>query len=124
MEFRDKVLLAFHTRGFYSAREAPGFRGVDPADRRPRGDVAGIPHWTIATRNQRSLDLATAMAEVAAEARSENNEYYVSVHSKPGFGPADAYCVMPLKVFLSVLGELQPDLVQQPNLWGIATASV
>jgi hypothetical protein len=120
--WRDRVLLCFHSHGFYGAHAVPDNRHVPLFDRRPHGDVQGLPGWTLATRNQRGLNLAVAMAEVESEAKAEGNVRYASVQIKPGYPTTAAYVTLPLSVFMSVLAELHPETVGHPNLREHATA--
>lgn len=106
-EWRDKVLLAFHRHGLHGVTVPP----YAPASAAPRGDILGVPGWTIATRNQRAVDLADAMREVAREANAEGNDRYVSVQQRRGDEPDGAYAIMPLRIFLNVLTELHPEAV-------------
>lgn len=105
--WRAEVVTALHEAGLRTATAAPEPKGL-PLHERCRGDVAGVPGWTVAIRNQRDLALAEAADEVAREARAEGNDLFVSIQHRTGRPTSQAYCTMPLSVLLNLLP--RPDL--------------
>ncbi len=115
LQFRSDVVLHLHAAGFRTAsvpREVEGLT-LDERQRRNRGDVLGLDPWTIATRNQRHLDLSEAQNEVSQEARNSGHDLYASIQNRKNHPLDESYVTMPLGVFIKVLRELHPELVDQ-----------
>lgn len=106
--YRSEVLLSLIGAGFLTATRPPEGKGKQ--DRPRHGDICGVRAGgypvTIAVRCQRDLALAEAADEVAAEARAEGTDLFVSVHSRRGRPLGDSYCCFPLSVLLKLLQRL------------------
>ena len=70
---------------------------------RDRGDVAGIPGWTLELKAERSLDLAGALSEARTEAANAGTLDYAAVLKRRSHGIGDAYVVLPLDRFAHLL---------------------
>lgn len=72
-----------------------------------RGDIAGVPGWTLELKNTRQLDLAGAVDEAEREAANAGTPLFAAVIKRRGKGTAAAYAVMPMHVFRHILGATQ-----------------
>lgn len=104
ISYRNEVLLYLHGEGLAAAAVRPELRGLTERERQQRdiGDIVGLP-WTIATRNQRGLDLSSALTEVEGEAAQAGKELFASIQRRQGYPIESSYVTMPLSVFVSVL---------------------
>lgn len=100
--FRNEVLVYLHAQGLTTAVKPPERHGLSPEERRPHGDIQGLP-WTVAVRNYVNIGLSEAADEVQAEARAEGKPWFVSVQSRRNHPVEEAYATMPLRVWVQVL---------------------
>ena len=70
---------------------------------RDRGDVAGVPGWTLELKAERSLDLAGALSEAKTEAANAGTLDYAAVLKRRNHPVAAAYVVLPLDRFAHLL---------------------
>jgi hypothetical protein len=70
---------------------------------RDRGDVAGIPGWTLELKAERGLDLAGALSEAKTEAVNAGTLDYAAVLKRRNHPVAGAYVVLPLDRFAHLL---------------------
>ena len=70
---------------------------------RDRGDVAGVPGWTLELKAQRSLDLAGALYEARAEAMNAGTIDFAAILKRRNHPVAGAYVVMTLDRFAHLL---------------------
>lgn len=68
-----------------------------------KGDIAGLPCWTLECKAERSIDLAGYMGEAAREAVNANTPNYAAVVKRRGKGVSEGYVVMPLAVFVKAV---------------------
>lgn len=85
-----------------------GFRAAHrlrtPGGPQDRGDVGGIPRFTIEAKNQKSLDLAGWMRQAEAAADRNGHTRWAVVFKKRGTSDvAESYVLMPLHVFTDLL---------------------
>lgn len=84
-------------------------RGYDAAERRAlagvldKGDVVGIPDTVIECKAEVAFNFSGYMKELAAEMVNANAKYGAAVVKRPGKNVADAYAVMPLSLFVTLL---------------------
>lgn len=69
-----------------------------------RGDLIGLPA-TIECKATKALDLAGALTEAKQAASRNGDPIYAAVLKRRQHGVAEAYAVMPLSVFATLLGE-------------------
>lgn len=65
-----------------------------------KGDIAGLPGWTLECKNHASIDLAGYMDEAKKEANNAGTDKYAAIVKRRGKGTSQSYVVMPLDVFL------------------------
>ena len=70
---------------------------------RDRGDVAGVPGWTLELKATRTLDLAGAMTEAQLEADHAGTANYAAILKRRSHTIADSYVVVPLSTFAGML---------------------
>lgn len=75
---------------------------------RDRGDVAGIPAWTLELKATRQLDLAGALREAEVEAAHAGTSRYAAVLKRRMRPVGDAYVVVPLSIFAELIQGSQP----------------
>jgi hypothetical protein len=68
-----------------------------------RGDIAGIPGWTLELKATKQIDLATAQKEAEVESDNAGTTRFASIHKRPRKSIADAYAVIPLWLFAELL---------------------
>lgn len=69
-----------------------------------RGDLTGIPGFTIEAKNHQKITLATFVDETAREAHNAGTPWYATIIKRRSRPPADAYVVMPLHIFADLIG--------------------
>jgi hypothetical protein len=83
--------------------------GLPHADRRvktgakDKGDIGGVPGWTLECKNEKSISLAGYVDEAQVEAGNAGTDRYAAVVKRRGKGVRHAYVVMPLEVFLAIV---------------------
>lgn len=104
LAFRNEVLLYLLRQGLSQADTRPEGRGLSEHERwaNDTGDIVGLS-WAIGVRNQRDLDLGTAMAEIEREADRAGKELFASIQRRKGHPIESAYVTMPLSAFVAVL---------------------
>lgn len=84
-------------------------QGLAAAERRAlsgkndRGDIAGVPDWTLECKAEKAISLAGYVDEAAIEARNAGTRWYAAIVKRRGKGVSSAYVVMPLQVFVEFL---------------------
>jgi hypothetical protein len=68
-----------------------------------KGDIAGVPGWTLELKNTASLDLAGALNEAKAEAANAGTRYYAAVFSRRMKPVEESYAVVPLWVLAELI---------------------
>lgn len=65
-----------------------------------RGDIAGVPGWTVECKAVRAMSLGAWLDEAKVEAGNARTPFYAVVHKRRGKGAAeDQFVSMPLSVF-------------------------
>jgi hypothetical protein len=70
-----------------------------------RGDIAGVLGWTLEAKALRDLDVAGAIDEAAKEAGNAGSRWYAAILKRRRKPTADAYVVLPLKLFADLVRE-------------------
>jgi hypothetical protein len=86
-------------RGFFHFAER-AYGAGRPDD---RGDIAGIPDWTLELKNHKEFDLAGWCAEAAAESVNARTRWWAVIAKRRNRPVSDAYVVMPLEQFARLL---------------------
>ena len=60
-----------------------------------RGDISGVPNWTLECKNRKALDFAGAVDEAAIEAINAKTPFFAAIVKRPRKNIRDAYAVMP-----------------------------
>lgn len=83
-----------------------GFAGVErralhgAAD---KGDLLGIPDWTLELKATKELDVAGAVDEAAKESKNAGTQYFAAILKRRQKGVHEAYVVLPLWLFTEFL---------------------
>ena len=70
-----------------------------------RGDVAGIPGWTVECKNAKRVELAQWMKEALGESLRAGTPRHVVVFPSRGRPTAEAHCVVPLWLLAELMIE-------------------
>lgn len=95
--------------------------GIGGAERRAlqgvadRGDISGVPGWTLEVKNCARMDLAGWMNEAQLEWLHDNSGKFVSrwwavIHKRRGKGISRAYVTMELTQLATIILELEKTL--------------
>ena len=98
--FELAIVAFLREHGFPFAERAYGAGRPDD-----RGDVDGIPGWTIEAKNHRALDLAGWCSEAAAESTNARTHWWSVIAKRRNRPIDDAYVVMPLHQFARLLAD-------------------
>lgn len=93
--FETAVVRYLQEQGYLAERRAL-------SGRLDKGDIAGVPGWTLECKAERAIDLAGYMGEAAQEAANAGTDLYAAVVKRRGKSVKDAYVVMPLEIFLRI----------------------
>lgn len=96
--FESAVVAYLQEAGFHQV-ERRALAGAND-----RGDIAGVPNWTLELKTCQSIDLAGFVDEAAREAANAGTDRYAAVVKRRRRSTACAYVVMPLSVFVQVIG--------------------
>lgn len=100
--FEQQVADYLATNGFpYAERRHTN----GPKD---RGDIAGVPGWTLEAKAERTMDVAGALNESAKEAANAGTRWHAAILKRRRRSIADAYVVLPLYLFAELVREDQP----------------
>jgi hypothetical protein len=86
--------------------------GFHAADRRiktgarDKGDITGIPDWTLETKDLKTIDLAGMVTEATVEAANAGTTWFAAIQKRRGKNVRDAYVVLPLWLFARLLKQL------------------
>lgn len=95
---------AFETAVVTFLREA-GFAACERralSGRADKGDIAGIPGWTLECKNEQRMTLASYVDDAFVEAVNAKTPWYAAVVKRRGRGTSHSYVVMPLSVFAEI----------------------
>jgi hypothetical protein len=86
---------------------AAGFVGVERRaldGNKDRGDLLGIPLWTLEAKDEARITLAGYMDEARAEAKNAGTPYFAAIVKRRRKGTGEAYAVMPLELLTRFMG--------------------
>lgn len=95
--FETAVVRYLQDQGF-GAAERRALSGKND-----RGDVAGLPGWTLELKAEKAISLASYVDEARTEAVNAGTDLYAAVVKRRGKGVSEAYVVLPLQVFVKAL---------------------
>lgn len=95
--FESEVRDYFNEGGFFCVERRALNGALD------KGDLSGIPAWTLECKNERTITLAAYMQEVEVEKANARTPYGAAIVKRRNKGVADAYVVMPLYQFKVLL---------------------
>ncbi len=72
---------------------------------RDRGDIAGVPGWTLEVKNSGVMEMGRAMAEAQKEADNSLAAYYAVIFKRRNHSVGDAYVVMTLEQLTDLMRE-------------------
>ncbi len=87
-----------------------GFVGVERralTGNQDKGDLSGIPGWTLEAKNEARISLATYMDETQVEADNAKTPYFAAIVKRRRRSTGQAYAVMPLYQLASLLSRLK-----------------
>ena len=71
-----------------------------------KGDISGLPAWTLELKNRRSLDVGGAIDEACTEARNAGTHWFAAILKRPRKGfTGDAIVALPLWLFADLIRE-------------------
>lgn len=68
-----------------------------------KGDIAGLPGWTLECKNEKTISLAQYVEEARQEALNAGTDHFAAVVKRRGKGVSEAYVVLPLAVFVKAV---------------------
>jgi hypothetical protein len=108
--FRDAALAVLHERGVLAARRRP-LDGLDAGQALFHDDASidGLP-WVLTAHRQKTMNLSLMLDAAQARAEEAGCELFANLHSRRGHSTEDAYVVMTLRTFATVLRRLHPEV--------------
>lgn len=100
--FETAVVRYLNERGHRTERRAL-------AGALDRGDIAGLDGWTLECKATREIDLAGAVDEAAREAMNAGTALFAAVVKRRNRGVAEAYVVIPLRIWADIVGSASGD---------------
>lgn len=76
---------------------------ITEASEAPRGDILGVPGWSVVTSQRLPLDVAGAVDAARVAAALDGNERWAAVCARPGAGPEASYVVTSLEVLADII---------------------
>lgn len=76
------------------------------AGKNDKGDLIGVPHWTIECKSTKAITLASFMKEAEDEAKKGQTAYHAVVINRRMKHVSQAYAVIPLWAFVDLIGAL------------------
>lgn len=70
-----------------------------------RGDVAGIPGWTLEVKNTMATELAQGVDEAAKESENAGTTRFAFIKKRRGKGIEHAFCILPLWLLAELMRE-------------------
>lgn len=70
-----------------------------------RGDIAGVPGWTLECKALAKIDLAGACTEAQKERENTGTPWWAAIIKRRGKPTRNAYVVMDLEQFVRLIGE-------------------
>jgi Holliday junction resolvase len=68
-----------------------------------RGDLAGIPNWTLELKATKEISLSSAVDEARVEAINAQTMWYAAVIKRRRRGIGESYVVLPLALFTKLI---------------------
>ncbi|MGO8870936.1 MAG: hypothetical protein ACLQPH_05945 [Acidimicrobiales bacterium] len=102
-QFERDVVAFLRANGHPYAERAYGAGRPDD-----RGDVDGIPGWTLELKNCQRLDLAGWCSEASSEAANARRPRWSVIFKRRNRPTADAYVLLDLATFAELLSEETP----------------
>jgi hypothetical protein len=70
---------------------------------RDRGDIAGLPGWTLELKNHNAISLGTAMNEAKEESGHAGTSHYAAIHNRRNHSLERSYVTVELWEFARLL---------------------
>jgi hypothetical protein len=104
-KFRELVTLLLKVDGLPVSQKPSPPRRLSAAvfQDTPRGDLQGIPGWTINARYETHRDLAGGIEEARQDADADGNQKFAVIWARHGARADESYVVMNLQTFAAVL---------------------
>ena len=100
--FESDVVAFLQAHGYPHAERRALAGNVD------KGDITGLgPRWVIECKAVREITLASFVDEAEVERGNAGADYGVAVVKRRGKNVAEAYCVVPLRVMVEMMKELE-----------------
>jgi len=106
LRFRELVILWLRASGIDSVTARREFRKISDTlsePQQPAGDLLGIDGWTVNVSTGVTRDLSGDLDRVQQAALREGQDGGAVVYTRPGRPVGDAYVLMTLDAFSSVL---------------------
>jgi hypothetical protein len=71
-----------------------------------KGDIAGVTDWALEAKAEKQISLASYMTEAEVEAKNAKTRFFAAIVKRRGKGTSEGYVVMPLRVFVDLLGTI------------------
>jgi Holliday junction resolvase len=85
---------------------ASGFPNADRGvlrGNKDRGDVIGLPNWTLELKATKEISLSSAVDEARVEAINAKTLWYAAVIKRRRRGIGESYVVLPLALFTKLI---------------------
>jgi hypothetical protein len=104
-EFRQLVALVLQVNDVPAQARKPRPTKLSERLQQPRepSDVLGVPGWLFRTFTAQARDLARGLDEAKAAAEEAGVEHYAAVWKRPRRAAHDAYVVLPLQQFATLV---------------------
>ena len=99
LRWRDAVLRFLRDEGLMVG----GPLKTEHGPFRDRGEIEGVPGWTLLARRQQRLNLADSVDQARFRADRDGNPFAAAVLFRRGHQVRDAYAVMPLSQLVALL---------------------
>lgn len=76
--------------------------------RRDRGDLVGIPGWTVEAKATKALDLAQGLAEASKEQANAGAPFACVIHKRRNNAAGEAYVTMTLDTWIKLVATQEP----------------
>ena len=95
---------------FLGASGVPGVESRAQHGNQDRGDLIGVPGWTLELKNEQRISLATAVDEARVESMNARNVWYAAVIKRRQRPISESYVVLPAYLFARLISEHNPAL--------------
>jgi len=78
-----------------------------------RGDIAGVPEWTLQCKNHTKMDLGVWCSGAEQQAKNGKTRFWAVIHNRRSHSVAENYATLPFHMLVELIQHYHPELDEE-----------